>query len=217
MQGKGQGSGDAPVAFLTFVLPMIEAMKQKGFGAFLRAAISVTLLHILSIMYVDDADNFNTATNVNQPGEEVILATQESADTWHGLLRAGGGALAAEKSFWYMIDFEFVPSSCQWKFRRKDSLPGDITRRQHEEADSIPTRESGNVRSKHCQRHSHKKRSMAGHEYNHHEDPGLPNGSYHNPGEKMGLHHGSGPEFSSPQIGLRKQLREETSLWSHWP
>jgi hypothetical protein len=52
--------------------------------------------------FVDDTDTIQSG----QPGGNFqVLATrmQAAMGTWEGVLRATGGALEPEKSFWYLI------------------------------------------------------------------------------------------------------------------
>ena len=46
-------------------------------------------------------------------------------ETWEGLLRATGGALQLDKSYWYMIDCKHIGN--RWVYRSIDQLPGLIT------------------------------------------------------------------------------------------
>ena len=52
---------------------MINIMKQHSFGAFLKHAIALNTLHLLSLMFVDDADNLQTATPLTHPGKQSIM------------------------------------------------------------------------------------------------------------------------------------------------
>ena len=46
-------------------------------------------------------------------------------DTWEGTLRATGGSLRLDKSYWYMIDYQHTGN--RWLYRSIDQIPGDIT------------------------------------------------------------------------------------------
>ena len=43
---------------------------------------------------------------------------------WAGGVRATGGAIVAEKSYWYLIDFEWKGN--RWHYRKKDSMECDL-------------------------------------------------------------------------------------------
>jgi hypothetical protein len=54
----------------------------------------------------------------HQRHAEVVL------DCWGGVLRATGGALVPEKSYWYVIDFKW--DGQQWAYPSKTDMLGDI-------------------------------------------------------------------------------------------
>jgi hypothetical protein len=61
-------------------------------------------LYFVGYNFIDDTDIIQSG----QPGEPFQLLathTQAAMDTWEGGLRATGGALEPEKSFWYLIRF----------------------------------------------------------------------------------------------------------------
>jgi hypothetical protein len=65
---------------------------------------------------------------------------QEVVDTWEGLLRATGGALQDDKSYWYLLDYKFQQG--RWKYRSKHELHGDIDIQVVDSRGSLrPTRE----------------------------------------------------------------------------
>jgi hypothetical protein len=49
---------------------------------------------------------------------------QKVFDTWEGLLRTTGGALRDDKSYWYLLDYNFRGGV--WKYRSIEEMPGDI-------------------------------------------------------------------------------------------
>jgi hypothetical protein len=49
---------------------------------------------------------------------------QKVHDTWEGLLRATGGALRDDKSYWYLLDYQFRGGV--WKYRCIEDMPGNI-------------------------------------------------------------------------------------------
>ena len=48
---------------------------------------------------------------------------QQAMNLWEGesLRATGGGTLRADKSFWYLIDFEYQHN--QWKYQKKQNMP----------------------------------------------------------------------------------------------
>jgi hypothetical protein len=47
---------------------------------------------------------------------------QHSLDTWEGGLKAPGGAIVPEKTFWHLIDFKLSPGS--WRYKSIQECPG---------------------------------------------------------------------------------------------
>jgi hypothetical protein len=54
---------------------------------------------------------------------------QAAMDTWEGGLRATGGALEPEKSFWYLI--QFCWNNGQWAYVSNEETPASISVRNH--------------------------------------------------------------------------------------
>jgi hypothetical protein len=51
---------------------------------------------------------------------------QEVMNTWEGGIRATGGALNPSKSYWYMIDFKWVPDKLRWDYKTVSEVTGKI-------------------------------------------------------------------------------------------
>ena len=74
--------------------------------------------------FVDNTDVVHTETIVNQTGEDVLENIQEVFDTWKGVLRATGGAIVPEQSYWYLINFMWTGR--KWEYRNLEGLRGSI-------------------------------------------------------------------------------------------
>ena len=74
--------------------------------------------------FVDDTDVVHTAKDVDTTGETVAQEMQQAIDHWEGGLKATGGALVPEKSYWYLNDF--VWTGDRWRYATKEDIPGDI-------------------------------------------------------------------------------------------
>jgi hypothetical protein len=83
--------------------PVLKMMKDEGFGFMYKTSIKGKELHFMGYGFIDETDIIQSG----QPGGGAfqVLATHMKAamDTWKGGLRATGGALEPEKSFWYLI------------------------------------------------------------------------------------------------------------------
>jgi hypothetical protein len=90
--GIGQGNGAGPVIWAVVSTPVLNMMKDEGFGFMYKTSIEGKQLHFVGCSFVDDTDIIQSG----QPGEHFqVLATrmQAAMDTWEGGLLATGGAL----------------------------------------------------------------------------------------------------------------------------
>ena len=124
LMGIGQGNGCGPAAFVMLSTILIRIMAGLGFGANLFAAYSATNLFLVCLMFVDDNDSWYTAPTVDTPGEDIVDKAQDMATTWEGLLRATGGAVNADKSCWYLLDYDW--SGTKWNYRPSITMPGTL-------------------------------------------------------------------------------------------
>ena len=109
-------------------------MRKKGFGIRLTSPISNTHIRFAGYSFVDDTDLLKVISTLQQYGY-AILSIQQAVDTWEAGLKVTGGALVPEKTFWYLLDFEWKGGD--WSYRTIQSAPGrihanDITGRQIE-------------------------------------------------------------------------------------
>ncbi len=132
LQGICQGNGAGPAIWLIVSAPVIDMLKKEGFGLHMESAISKEYYHFLCYTFVDDTDL------VNSPGmwasaEEVTDEMQNALDHWEGGIRATGGALVPEKSYWYLIQQEWkkVNRKWGWFYCSIDEAPGELTLRDH--------------------------------------------------------------------------------------
>ena len=75
--------------------------------------------------FVDDIFIINVAPSVNTRGEELLKQQQHVVDTWEGTLRVTRGALRLDKTYWYMIDYQYTGN--RWIYRSINQLPGELT------------------------------------------------------------------------------------------
>jgi exonuclease III len=105
-QGTGQGNGAAPQIWAVVSSAMFEVMHQKGLGTNFKAPISKEELELCGFAFVDDSDIIATSGHQNNP-DETVTQMQKTINCWDGVARATGGALAPDKSWWYLIHFEW--------------------------------------------------------------------------------------------------------------
>ena len=104
--------------------PVLNLLRAEGCGAFFRASISGDNIHFVGYAFVDDTDLFASSTELLS-GLEVVASLQRSVDLWEGGIRATGGAIEPDKSFWYLIDF--VWHQGRWRYALEADCPADLT------------------------------------------------------------------------------------------
>ena len=121
LQGLGQGNGAAPAGWTAVSTPLINMMRHAGFGLNVLSAISSSLLSFVCYAFVDDTDIIHSTQN-DYP--TLLNQMQNAVVHWEGGLRATGGALRVDKSFWYLI--HFIWDKHQWRYATSNDTPGDI-------------------------------------------------------------------------------------------
>jgi hypothetical protein len=82
-------------------------MRLQGFGLNIVTVCSSLSVVLAGYWFVDDTDIIHAAAGVHTKGKEIAPQMQKVLDTWEGLLRATGGALRDDKSYWYLLDYQF--------------------------------------------------------------------------------------------------------------
>jgi hypothetical protein len=114
-QGVGQGNGAGPTIWAVISAILLTIMQDLGFGLNTLSSLSDTALTLVGFAFVDDTDLFNAASSVLTKGEDHIAHSQQCVDCWEAILRATGGGLRVDTSFWIFVDFRFRQGD--WKYR----------------------------------------------------------------------------------------------------
>ena len=125
LQGIGQGNGIGPTLWALISSKLIQMMKKAGHGIHFLTSISLMAVSLVVFAFVDDTDLVIAASNCEDQVETLFPEIQNALDRWSGLLIATGGSLAPEKSFHYLIDFEWADK--QWNYRKSTEIEGDFT------------------------------------------------------------------------------------------
>ena len=130
LQGAGQGNGKAPALWALISTVLINMMRRAGHGVQLLTSISMAAISLVCFAFVDDTDTVQSGHHIHSTGEEVLQEFQPAVDRWEGGLRATGGAIVPEKSFWYLLDYKW--DGHHFKYRTQTDMPGQLTvRDQH--------------------------------------------------------------------------------------
>ncbi|CAJ1966523.1 unnamed protein product [Cylindrotheca closterium] len=120
-QGCGQGNGAGPPIWISVSSVLITMMEAMGYGFECLSALESQLVTAQCFCFVDNTDVIEAGDTVHHSGEDICASVQAAATLWSGGIRATGGAINPEKSFWWLIDFEWDACNGQWRFRRKCS------------------------------------------------------------------------------------------------
>ena len=84
--------------------------------------ISQQALSLVCFGFIDDTDLILNSTDPDISCQDLIASAQEALDTWERLINVTGGALAPEKSHWYLVDV-----NSDGKYAEPDAAPGELT------------------------------------------------------------------------------------------
>ena len=122
IQGIGQGNGGGPAIWAVVSTPIFNAMRQRGYGIFLRLPLTGDKYLFVGYAFVDDTDLVVNLPSLHHDESHadrvarVAARMQESVTFWEAALRASGGALVPQKCHWYLLDF-------RWYNGRWEMLP----------------------------------------------------------------------------------------------
>ena len=112
--GVGQGNGAAPAIWAVVSTPILNMLREAGFGVKIRSSLSQTPTHFAAYVFVDDSDQCETALHSDISTQDLMAQMQSSLNMWEGGLRASGGALVSKTSHWYLIKFLWDSDGCMW-------------------------------------------------------------------------------------------------------
>ena len=79
---------------------------RQGLGYSEWTLIKKRAIMIICLAFVDDTDLVHATTDPSKSTETLIPEAQKALSLWEGLICATGGALAPEKSYWYLLDVQ---------------------------------------------------------------------------------------------------------------
>jgi len=110
----GQGNGAGLQIWVVVSTPILNLLRQEGYSTTFKASISGNKIHFVGYLFVDDTDLIQTGPTITTSEMDTLPLMQAALDLWNQGLRATGGALVPEKSFWYSINFKWR-SGC-WSY-----------------------------------------------------------------------------------------------------
>ncbi len=123
MHGIGQGNGAGPAIWAVLSTPLLNLLFTKGCGCEFICPISQTPYNSVGYAFVDDTDVIESKLDM-MDHREAKNKLQIAVDTWEGGLKATCGAVVPEKTFWYLIDFQWATG--RWRYKSIFECPGSI-------------------------------------------------------------------------------------------
>ena len=99
-QGVLQGNASGPQIWSILSSIIFSILRKKGFGTKFCSCLSKSLFIMLGYSYVDDCDLLQAQENPTS----TLQSMQEVINQWSELMEVTGGKIAADKSWWYLID-----------------------------------------------------------------------------------------------------------------
>ena len=134
LQGGVQGNGAAAPIFIAISCVLLSYLESVIKGLHIKTAISLTVLTITAVMYVDDADILLAQLHQAETTESLMRRTQKAANEWRKGIVQTGGALRPEKCKWYLL--LFIWKNAEWKIQDGINTPQYTL--QIKDTDNIP-------------------------------------------------------------------------------
>ena len=123
-QGILQGNGAGPAGWSAIAAVLIKLMREHGYGYETWTLIRDRAVTLVCFAFVDDTDLIHAITDRSIPTTQLLAEAQEALYLWEGLLKATGGALAPEKSYWYLI--EVIRTNGKWGYAPASQNPYEM-------------------------------------------------------------------------------------------
>jgi hypothetical protein len=122
IHGIGQGNGSGPAIWAVVSSPLLNVLREKGFGCKLICPLSSEYFRFVGYAFVDDTDLIQSQL-VEHP-EQARINLQQAIDTWEASLKATCGAIVPEKTVWWLVSFKW--SGTTWEYASIQDCPGEL-------------------------------------------------------------------------------------------
>ena len=109
VMGVGQGNGCGPQVWAVVSSVMFEILKKKRLTTSFVSPLSKEHLKLCGFAFVDDTDLLQASGgqhNRNNP-DDTMERMQQSVDAWEAAAKTTGGSIAVDKSWFYLIHFQW--------------------------------------------------------------------------------------------------------------
>ena len=111
--GICQGNGAGPAIWALVSSPLLDIVREAGYGAKLKSALGETELHLAGFAFVDDADTIQTG-DLGESTESLLRKAQAQLDLWESGIRTTGGGISAEKTDFSILNYKWANG--RWKY-----------------------------------------------------------------------------------------------------
>ena len=88
--------------------PVLNMLHAAGHGVSFRLAISEQTFNLVGFAFIDDSDVIQQAPSHDCSAKETMAAAQEGLDRFVGGMRVTGGDVRPDKSWTYLIEFQWA-------------------------------------------------------------------------------------------------------------
>ena len=118
--GTTQGNGAGPAIWALVSSPLLDILREKGYGAKLLSPIRKEFFHLCGFAFVDDTDTIQTG-EIGTPSEELLIEAQLEMNLWENLIRATGGAIEGDKSDYTVINWKWKHGKAKYEPMNSES------------------------------------------------------------------------------------------------
>ena len=126
-QGILQGNGAGPAGWFAISTVLIQALRDAGYGMQEWSIIKQRAVCVTCFAFVDDTDLIHVNHDRSVTTGALIEEAQKALHLWEDLLTATGGALAPNKSYWYLV--EVIWKDQKWQYATAEDCPGNLSLR----------------------------------------------------------------------------------------
>ena len=121
--GVLQGSGAAPCIWISLSCIHIQALQSHTAGFQATCPRNTRTSQHAGEAYIEDTDLWLTGISPSIPSMTLTSSMQRKAQVWERLLFASGGALALQKCFYYLVQWQWTPHGFPIMSRTTNSPP----------------------------------------------------------------------------------------------
>lgn len=116
-----QGNGAGPIIWAMVSTPILNKLKQQGYGATLTYPFTGNTKRIAAFAFVDDTDLIQ---DISPENEDFSSAPQGAVNEWEANLRVTGGALVPSKCCWFGTSHKW--DNDKWSTATIIEKPGNV-------------------------------------------------------------------------------------------